>query len=85
MFGITKKFIFRAKYCRENRHKYQKTMPTAFWLFDVSVIPWINPVLMSLTLILASSLADTGVISAEKFDLSDLIEANGTLLKFSVI
>ncbi len=40
---------------------------------------------MSLTLILASSLADTGVISAEKFDLSDLIEANGTLLKFSVI
>ncbi|GMM72412.1 hypothetical protein MTsDn5_23640 [Alteromonas gracilis] len=40
---------------------------------------------MSLTLILASSLADTGVTSAEKFDLSDLIEANGTLLKFSVI
>ena len=60
-------------------------MPTAFWLFDVSIIPWVKAVLMSLTLILASSLADTGVISAEKFDLSDLIEANGTLLKFSVI
>ncbi|GFD74115.1 hypothetical protein ACI7YQ_11590 [Alteromonas marina] len=62
-----------------------KTMPTAFWLCDVSVIPWMKPVLMSLTLILASSLANAGVISAEKFDLSILIEANGKLLKFSVI
>lgn len=60
-------------------------MPTAFWLCDVSVIPWMKPVLMSLTLILASSLANAGVISAEKFDLSILIEANGKLLKFSVI
>ena len=48
-----------------------KTIPTAFSLLDVSVIPWIKPVLTYLPLIFASGLANAEALPAEKFDLSE--------------